>query len=226
MDVTPNLVILNLDFIRHENRQLVAFFCMRIKMIEHGMLWPFGCPVCVCLHAHLHMSAFTSACMWVQVHVSMAMCLPVCMSECVSVYTILYYILFVLFGVFLLPPGKRIYERYKVMPSLVISSSLWAMLLMCWHAYWSPFIYPFLHIMFLCLFSVQFRTTPMDNTGVPHILEHTVLCGSRRYPCRDPFFKMLNRSLSTFMNAFTGTDYTQCVSECVYEVPLQQYFLR
>ncbi|XP_053507723.1 presequence protease, mitochondrial isoform X1 [Ictalurus furcatus] len=58
------------------------------------------------------------------------------------------------------------------------------------------------------LFSVQFRTTPMDNTGVPHILEHTVLCGSQRYPCRDPFFKMLNRSLSTFMNAFTASDYT------------------
>lgn len=44
----------------------------------------------------------------------------------------------------------------------------------------------------------------MDSTGVPHVLEHTVLCGSRKYPCRDPFFKMLNRSLSTFMNAFTG----------------------
>ncbi|XP_056913748.1 presequence protease, mitochondrial isoform X2 [Takifugu flavidus] len=58
------------------------------------------------------------------------------------------------------------------------------------------------------LFSVQFRTTPMDSTGVPHILEHTVLCGSARYPCRDPFFKMLNRSLSTFMNAFTASDYT------------------
>uniref|UniRef100_A0A671NIE0 Pitrilysin metalloproteinase 1 n=1 Tax=Sinocyclocheilus anshuiensis TaxID=1608454 RepID=A0A671NIE0_9TELE len=50
------------------------------------------------------------------------------------------------------------------------------------------------------LFSVQFRTTPMDSTGVTHILEHTVLCGSQRFPCRDPFFKMLNRSLSTFMN--------------------------
>lgn len=56
---------------------------------------------------------------------------------------------------------------------------------------------------FLAL-SVQFRTTPMDSTGVPHVLEHTVLCGSQKYPCRDPFFKMLNRSLSTFMNAFTG----------------------
>ncbi|CAJ0944451.1 unnamed protein product [Ranitomeya imitator] len=56
------------------------------------------------------------------------------------------------------------------------------------------------------LFSVQFRTTPMDSTGVPHILEHTVLCGSQKFPCRDPFFKMLNRSLSTFMNAFTAND--------------------
>jgi len=51
--------------------------------------------------------------------------------------------------------------------------------------------------------SVGFRTTPMDSTGVSHILEHTVLTGSRRYPCRDPFFKMLNRSLNTFMNALT-----------------------
>ncbi|KFO24997.1 Presequence protease, mitochondrial [Fukomys damarensis] len=58
------------------------------------------------------------------------------------------------------------------------------------------------------LFSVQFRTTPMDSTGVPHVLEHTVLCGSQKYPCRDPFFRMLNRSLSTFMNAFTASDYT------------------
>ncbi|KAL4624653.1 presequence protease, mitochondrial-like isoform X1 [Arapaima gigas] len=58
------------------------------------------------------------------------------------------------------------------------------------------------------LFSVQFRTTPKDSTGVPHILEHTMLCGSKKYPCRDPFFKMLSRSLSTFMNAFTANDYT------------------
>ncbi|XP_033114780.1 presequence protease, mitochondrial-like [Anneissia japonica] len=58
------------------------------------------------------------------------------------------------------------------------------------------------------VFSVAFRTTPMDSTGVSHILEHSALCGSQKYPCRDPFFKMLNRSLSTFMNAFTGSDYT------------------
>lgn len=53
-------------------------------------------------------------------------------------------------------------------------------------------------------FSVGFKTIPMDSTGVSHILEHTTLCGSRRYPVRDPFFKMLTRSLSNFMNAFTG----------------------
>ena len=72
--------------------------------------------------------------------------------------------------------------------------------------------------MLLCLFffSVTFRTTPLDSTGVPHILEHTTLCGSKKFPCRDPFFKMLNRSLSTFMNAWTGKIYfgsLNCVSE-------------
>jgi len=57
-------------------------------------------------------------------------------------------------------------------------------------------------------FSVGFRTTPNNSTGLPHILEHTTLCGSMCFPCRDPFFKMLNRSLATFMNAMTGPDYT------------------
>ncbi|VDD79233.1 unnamed protein product [Mesocestoides corti] len=59
-----------------------------------------------------------------------------------------------------------------------------------------------------CTFSVQFRTTPMDNSGIPHILEHTVLCGSEKYPVRDPFFKMLRRSQATYMNAHTGSDLT------------------
>jgi hypothetical protein len=58
------------------------------------------------------------------------------------------------------------------------------------------------------LFSVGFRTPPGDSTGVAHILEHTVLCGSRRYPVRDPFFAMLKRSLNTFMNAMTASDWT------------------
>lgn len=58
------------------------------------------------------------------------------------------------------------------------------------------------------VFSINFRTTPFDSTGLPHILEHSVLCGSEKYPVRDPFFKMLNRSMATFMNAMTGPDYT------------------
>ncbi|MDP2647050.1 MAG: insulinase family protein [Desulfobacterales bacterium] len=57
-------------------------------------------------------------------------------------------------------------------------------------------------------FSVAFKTVPKDSTGVAHILEHTVLCGSRKFPVRDPFFSMLKRSLSTFMNAFTSSDWT------------------
>jgi Zn-dependent M16 (insulinase) family peptidase len=57
-------------------------------------------------------------------------------------------------------------------------------------------------------FGVAFKTVPQDSTGVAHILEHTVLCGSRKYPVRDPFFSMLKRSLSTFMNAFTASDWT------------------
>lgn len=58
------------------------------------------------------------------------------------------------------------------------------------------------------VFSVALKTNPPDYSGVPHILEHTTLCGSYKYPVRDPFFKMLNRSLSNFMNAMTGHDYT------------------
>ena len=57
-------------------------------------------------------------------------------------------------------------------------------------------------------FSVAFKTVPQDSTGVAHILEHTALCGSRQFPVRDPFFSMLKRSLSTFMNAFTASDWT------------------
>jgi Zn-dependent M16 (insulinase) family peptidase len=57
-------------------------------------------------------------------------------------------------------------------------------------------------------FLVALPTMPKDSTGVAHILEHTALCGSRRYPVRDPFFMMLRRSLNTFMNAFTSSDAT------------------
>jgi Zn-dependent M16 (insulinase) family peptidase len=58
------------------------------------------------------------------------------------------------------------------------------------------------------VFLVAFRTVPMDSTGVAHILEHTALCGSEKYPVRDPFFMMTRRSLNTFMNAFTSSDWT------------------
>ena len=57
-------------------------------------------------------------------------------------------------------------------------------------------------------FAVLFRTVPEDSTGVAHILEHTVLCGSRKFNVKDPFFSMLKRGLSTFMNAFTSSDWT------------------
>jgi presequence protease len=58
------------------------------------------------------------------------------------------------------------------------------------------------------VFCLSFRTTPDSSNGVPHILEHTVLCGSEKFPVKDPFFSMLRRSLNTFMNAFTGADFT------------------
>ncbi len=58
------------------------------------------------------------------------------------------------------------------------------------------------------VFLVAFRTVPEDSRGVAHILEHTALCGSERFPVRDPFFMMTRRSLNTFMNAFTSSDWT------------------
>ncbi|MFT7184675.1 MAG: Zn-dependent M16 (insulinase) family peptidase [Pseudohongiellaceae bacterium] len=58
------------------------------------------------------------------------------------------------------------------------------------------------------VFLVGLKTVPLDNCGVAHILEHTALCGSEKYPVRDPFFMMIRRSLNTFMNAFTSSDWT------------------
>lgn len=57
-------------------------------------------------------------------------------------------------------------------------------------------------------FSIAFPTYPTASHGVPHILEHVVLCGSLRFPVRDPFFKMLTRSFASYMNAWTASDYT------------------
>ncbi|QLA18663.1 insulinase family protein [Desulfolutivibrio sulfoxidireducens] len=58
------------------------------------------------------------------------------------------------------------------------------------------------------VFGVAFRTPPADSTGVAHILEHSVLCGSRRYPVKEPFVELLKGSLQTFLNAFTFPDKT------------------
>src|SRR5580692_11541452 len=58
------------------------------------------------------------------------------------------------------------------------------------------------------LFCLSFKTFPSSSNGVAHILEHTVLCGSRKFPVKDPFFSMSRRSLNTFMNALTGSDFT------------------
>lgn len=57
-------------------------------------------------------------------------------------------------------------------------------------------------------FGVAFKTPPNDSTGVAHILEHTVLCGSKKYPVKDPFVQLLKGSLQTFLNAFTYPDKT------------------
>ncbi|MBI5346730.1 MAG: insulinase family protein [Chlamydiae bacterium] len=58
------------------------------------------------------------------------------------------------------------------------------------------------------LFALSFQTLPSSSNGAAHILEHTALCGSKKFPVKDPFFSMLRRSLHTFMNAFTGHDFT------------------
>jgi len=58
------------------------------------------------------------------------------------------------------------------------------------------------------LFSIAFRTPVSDSTGVPHILEHSVLCGSKKFPVKDPFQEMLKGSLQTFLNALTYPDKT------------------
>ena len=57
-------------------------------------------------------------------------------------------------------------------------------------------------------FSIAFKTLPSDSTGVFHILEHSVLCGSRKYPVKDPFVELLKGSLNTFLNALTFQDKT------------------
>ena len=58
------------------------------------------------------------------------------------------------------------------------------------------------------VFDIAFRTPPKDATGVPHIIEHTVLCGSEKYPAKDPFVELVKGSLNTYLNATTYPDKT------------------
>lgn len=65
------------------------------------------------------------------------------------------------------------------------------------------------------VFSIAFRTAPINSTGLTHILEHSVLCGSKKYPVKDPFVELVKSSLNTFLNAFTFPDKTMypCASQ-------------
>lgn len=58
------------------------------------------------------------------------------------------------------------------------------------------------------VFYIGFRTPPEDETGVPHIIEHTTLCGSKKFPVKDPFIELVKGSLNTFLNAMTYPDKT------------------
>ena len=58
------------------------------------------------------------------------------------------------------------------------------------------------------VFNIGFRTPPADSTGVAHIIEPTVLCGSKKYPPKDPFVELAKGSLNTFLNAMTFSDKT------------------
>ncbi len=58
------------------------------------------------------------------------------------------------------------------------------------------------------VFNIAFRTPPADSTGVPHIIEHSVLCGSEKFPLKDPFVELAKGSLNTFLNAITFPDKT------------------
>ncbi|WP_446897748.1 insulinase family protein [Clostridium sp. LBM24168] len=58
------------------------------------------------------------------------------------------------------------------------------------------------------VFAISFRTPPEDSKGIPHILEHSVLCGSRKFPVKEPFVELVKGSMNTFLNAFTFPDKT------------------
>ena len=64
------------------------------------------------------------------------------------------------------------------------------------------------------VFNIVFRTTPEDSCGEAHIIEHTVLCGSRKYPSKDPFVELVKGSMNTFLNAMTYPDKTMFPPGC------------
>lgn len=64
----------------------------------------------------------------------------------------------------------------------------------------------------------------VDSTGIPHILEHSVLCGSRKYPLKEPFVELLKGSLQTFLNAFTYPDRT-CYPVASTNLQVSSWFL-
>ncbi|MDO5541123.1 MAG: insulinase family protein [Eubacteriales bacterium] len=68
------------------------------------------------------------------------------------------------------------------------------------------------------VFNIAFRTPPSDSTGVAHILEHSVLCGSKKFPSKDPFVELAKGSLNTFLNAMTYPDKTMYpVASCNFQ---------
>ncbi|MCX7747677.1 MAG: insulinase family protein [Clostridia bacterium] len=71
------------------------------------------------------------------------------------------------------------------------------------------------------MFSISFRTPPFNDTGVNHIIEHSVLCGSKNYPVKSPFLEMTKGSLGTFINAMTAADYTTYPAASKNEKDLQ-----
>ena len=67
------------------------------------------------------------------------------------------------------------------------------------------------------VFAIGFRTPPSDSTGVPHIMEHSVLCGSREFPVKDPFVELVKGSLNTFLNAMTYCGAGERISEYIFK---------
>ena len=63
------------------------------------------------------------------------------------------------------------------------------------------------------VFGITFRTPPEDSTGIAHILEHSVLCGSRKFPVKEPFIELIKGSLNTFLNAFNSTIFVSSISQ-------------